>query len=166
MTIAELGSLGELIASLGVLVTLIYLAIQMRQNTKAVRLNTAHAITEEFQEIFSLLASNRGLSEVFVEAAQNEELSGVSRVRYNTYMGSTLRAYENAYLQNREQAINLDHWAGLTRMMIDITALPAFPIFWADRKHWFSDGFQVHMDTNIVPTPAKAGVNIPGNYSK
>ncbi len=165
MTIAELGSLGELIASLGVLVTLIYLAIQMRQNTKAVRLNTAHSITEEFQEMFSLLASDQSLSEVFMEAAQNEELSGVSRVRYNTYMGTTLRAYENAYLQNREQAVAADHWAGLTRMMIDVTAMPAFPIYWEDRKHWFSDDFRLHMDTEIVPTPMRAGVNIPGHYT-
>jgi hypothetical protein len=166
MTIAELGSLGEFIASLGVLITLIYLAIQMRQNTKAVRLNTAHAVTEEFQEIFSLLASDQGLSEVFMEAAQNAELSGLSRLRYNTFIGSTLRAYENAYLQNREQAINADHWAGLTRMMIDVTAMPAFPNYWTDRKHWHSNGFQVHMDTNIVPVPAESGVSMPGNYSK
>jgi len=163
MTIAELGSLGEFIASLGVLITLIYLAIQMRQNTKAVRLNTAHSITEEFQEIFSLLASDQSLSEVFMEAAQNEELSGVSRLRYNTFMGSAMRAYENAYLQNREQAAIADHLGGFTRMMIDVTAMPAFSNFWADRKHWFSDDFQLHMKTAIIPTPMEAGVNMPGS---
>ena len=162
MTIAELGSLGEFIASLGVLITLIYLAIQMRQNTKAVRLNTAHSITEEWQDMFSLLASDQSLSEVFMEAAQNEELSGVSRLRYNTFMGSAMRAYENAYLQNREKAIMADHWVGFTRMMIDVTAMPAFPNYWADRKHWFSDGFQLHMNTEIIPAPMETGVNMPG----
>ncbi len=166
MTITELGSLGEFIASLGVLITLFYLAIQMRQNTKAVRLNTAHAVTEEFQDMFSLIASDQSLSEVFIEAAQNEELNGVSRVRYNTFMSTAMRAYENAYLQNREQAINPDHWGGLTRMMIDISAMPAFPNYWADRKHWFSDDFQLHINTEIIPAPAETGVNIPGNYSK
>ena len=166
MNIAELGSLGEFIASLGVLITLIYLAIQMRQNTKAVRLNTAHSITEEFQEMFSLLASDQSLSEVFMEAAQNEELSGVSCLRYYTFMGSYMRAYENAYLQNREQAIISDHWAGLTRMMIDVSAMPAFSNYWADRKHWFSDDFQLHMKTEVIPAPMEAGVNLPGKYSK
>jgi hypothetical protein len=162
MTIAELGSLGEFIASFGVLITLIYLAIQMRQNTKAVRLNTAHSITEEFQNFFNLLASDQSLSEIFMEAAQNEELSGISRLRYNTLMGNAMRAYENAYLQNREQAIIPDHWAGLTRMMIDASAMPAFPNYWADRKHWFSDGFQLHMNTEIIPAPMEAGINMPG----
>jgi len=163
MTIAELGSLGEFIASLGVLITLIYLAIQMRQNTKAVRLNTAHSITEEFQDMFSLLASDQSLSEIFMEAAQNEELSGVSRLRYNTFMGNAMQAYENAYLQNREQVINAGHWAGLTRMMIDVSAMPAFPNYWEDRKHWFSDSFQLHMNTEVIPAPMETGVNMPGS---
>ena len=165
MTIAELGSLGEFIASFGVLITLIYLAIQMRQNTKAVRLNTARAVTEELQNTFGLLASDENLSEVFMEAAQNEELSGINRLRFYTLMSNLVRVYENAYLQNREQAAAADHWGGLTRMMIDVTAMPAFPFFWEDRKHWFSDDFRLHMDTEIVPTPMRAGVNIPGHYS-
>jgi len=66
MSIAELGALGEFIASFGVLATLIYLAIQMRQNTQALRLNTAQVVTEELQQMFSLLASDEGLSKVFV----------------------------------------------------------------------------------------------------
>ena len=66
MSIAELGALGEFIASFGVLATLIYLAIQMRQNTQALRLNTAQVVTEELQRMFSLLASDEGLSKAFV----------------------------------------------------------------------------------------------------
>ena len=66
MSIAELGALGEFIASFGVLATLIYLAIQMRQNTQALRLNTAQVVTEELQQMFSLLALDEGLSKVFV----------------------------------------------------------------------------------------------------
>jgi hypothetical protein len=165
MTIAELGSLGEFIASLGVLITLIYLAIQMRQNTKAVRLNTAHSITEELQNTFGLIASDESLSEVFIKAAQNEELSGINRLRFYTLMSNLVRVYENAYLQNREQAATADHWDGLTRMMIDVTKMPAFPVYWEDRKHWFADDFRLHMDTEIIPTPIRDGVNVPGHYS-
>lgn len=37
MTLADLGSIGEFVSSIGVIVTLIYLAIQVRQNTQAMR---------------------------------------------------------------------------------------------------------------------------------
>ena len=166
MTIAELGALGEFVASFGVLITLIYLSIQMRQNTKAVRLSGTHAVTEELQDMFSLLASDEGLCEVFVEAAQNEELSGVTRVRFNTFMSNVVRVYENAYLQNRDQAVSSDHWEGIVRMMIDITAIPAFASYWKDRKHWFSDEFQLYMNTEIIDVAPMAGVSMPGSYSR
>ena len=42
MTISELGSLGELIGSIAVLVTLIYLAVQVRQNTRHVQAQMGH----------------------------------------------------------------------------------------------------------------------------
>jgi len=41
MTISELGSIGELISAVAVVVSLVYLAIQLRQNTKVVRANAA-----------------------------------------------------------------------------------------------------------------------------
>ena len=40
MTISELGSLGEFLASMGVFVTLIFLVFQIRQNTKEAKLNS------------------------------------------------------------------------------------------------------------------------------
>jgi hypothetical protein len=42
MTIAELGSIGEFIGSIVVLITLIYLAIQVRQNTRHVQAQMGH----------------------------------------------------------------------------------------------------------------------------
>ena len=46
MTLEDLGNLGEFIASIGVLITLIYLAIQIRQNTEATKIQTRQAISE------------------------------------------------------------------------------------------------------------------------
>ena len=74
MTIMELGAIGEFIGAIAVVVTLIYLAFQMRQNTNALKLNTARSVTEELQEMFSLLASNQELAEIFVTAARESTL--------------------------------------------------------------------------------------------
>ena len=41
MTLQDLGNIGEFLGSIGVIVTLIYLAIQIRQNTKAARASSA-----------------------------------------------------------------------------------------------------------------------------
>ncbi len=160
-----IGAVGEIVGAIAVVATIIYLAFQMRQNTTAIQLNTAHSVTEELQEMFSLLASDQSLSEIFVQAAQGTDLSGSDRVRYYTFMHNFVRVYENAFLQNRPNVVDEAHWAGMTRMMIDVSAMPAFSLYWADRMHWFSEDFQQHINTEIIPTPAKPGINIPGDYS-
>lgn len=163
MTLIELGALGDLVASLGVIATFIYLALQMRQNTKAIRLSTSHAVTGELQHLYSLMASDQGLSEVIIQAAQKPHLSGATRLRFTTFASNAMRVYENAFLLKHDDSISKAHWEGITRMMIDFTSWPAFSEYWQDRKHWLSDDFQAYMDAEIIPTPPKVGVTNPGN---
>jgi hypothetical protein len=95
--------------------------------------------------MFGLLASHPELAKIMNEAGGNGELSGTSRVSYYGFTHNLIRVYENAYLQNRGNAVSEAHWMGMTRMMIDYTAMPAFTAYWADRKHWVSDEFQAYM---------------------
>jgi hypothetical protein len=46
MSISELGSLGEFIGSIAVLVTLVYLAFQLRQNTLSMRSQSRYFVLE------------------------------------------------------------------------------------------------------------------------
>ncbi len=164
MTIMEFGAIGEFIGAFAVVATLIYLAIQMRQNANALKLISARSITEELQETFSLLASDQELAEIFVKASGESSLQGAERVRYYTLSSNLVRVYENAFLQSRAGAMQQAHWEGLTRLMIDYTSMAAFQQYWQDRKHWVSDDFQEYMESEVVSAPLKAGVNVPGGY--
>jgi len=159
-----IGAIGEIVGALAVVVTLVVLIRETRTTTRALRLNTVNAVTEELQTMFSLLASDKELSRVLIEAGQGTDLSEESRVRYYTFTSNLLRIYENAYLQRKEGTIHDAHWSGMTRMMIDYTDMPSFPIYWRDRKHWVSDEFAQYMEAEILATPAKPGVSIPGDY--
>ncbi len=46
MNLDLLGNIGEFIGGLAVIVTLIYLAFQVRQGTKTLRANSVHELTE------------------------------------------------------------------------------------------------------------------------
>ncbi len=164
MTIMELGAVGEFVGAIAVVVTLIYLAVQMRQNTNALKLATARSVTEELQDSFSLLASNQELADIFVTASGELALQGAERVRYYTLTSNLVRVYENAFLQSRAGAMEQAHWEGLTRLMIDYTSMAAFQQYWQDRKHWVSDDFQEYMESEVVSAPPETGVNVPGAY--
>ena len=71
MTIRELGSLGEFVSSVAVLITLVYLALQTRQNTRAVYAATELEMLREVNSMNRSLASDPVLSKT-VGAFLNE----------------------------------------------------------------------------------------------
>jgi hypothetical protein len=159
-----IGALGELVGAVAVVATLVYLSVQLRQNTKTIRLGSAQSVNEELQDMFSQLSSDESLAAVFLEAGTSSSLQGVNLVRYYTFNNNILRVYENAFLEWRENAIDSAHWEGMTRMMIDYTKMAAFGEYWENRKHWLSEEFQNYMEPEIIPIAAKPGVVIPGKY--
>ena len=63
-----IGAIGEIAGAVVVAITLFYLVIQIRQNNKALQLNTANAVKEELQAMFSLLASDKSLTNIILKA--------------------------------------------------------------------------------------------------
>ncbi|MFT5137847.1 MAG: hypothetical protein ACI8XV_002889 [Arenicella sp.] len=159
-----IGALSELVGATAVVVTLLYLSVQLRQNTKATRLSSTQSLTEELQDMFNLLSSDESLAEIFVEAAKSSNISGVNQVRYYCFNSNILRVYENAFLQRQGNASASAHWEGMTRMMIDFTKMVAFASYWENRKHWLSEDFQQYMESEIINADQKPGVEIPGGY--
>ncbi len=49
MTISELGALGELLGAFGVIATLVYLAVQVRQNTRSLEVTQRLALAQTYQ---------------------------------------------------------------------------------------------------------------------
>ncbi len=91
-----IGAIGELVGAVGVIATLGYLAVQIRQNTNAVKLGTSHAVAEEFRGMFALAASNQGvLDSLIVAAREPAELSGAEKAQYYAFNSNWILAYQN-----------------------------------------------------------------------
>jgi len=155
----------ELVGAVGVIATLGYLAVQIRQNTNAVKLGTAHEVAEEFRGMFALAASTPGILDSLIVAAREPvELSGAEKAQYYNFNNNFILAYQNAYLQMEKGLLEKEQWEGMNRMMIDYTNVPGFKEYWRNRKHWTSDSFQRFMDTEIAPSTPKEGVSMVGEY--
>lgn len=160
-----LAALSEFIGAISVVVTLIYLSMQIRQNTRAIRLGTNHAVSEEFRGMFALIAEHGELAELVQKAATDAtSIVGADKARYYGKNSNFIHAMENAYFQSAEGALDPRHWAGMHRMLIDYTQVAGFIEYWANRKHWFSDDFQQFMDADILQSKTNRNVPVPGQF--
>lgn len=76
MSIQDLGSLGELLGAIGVIVSLIYVASQIRQNTRAIRSSSVQAATLSTGQTVALMGQSPQNADVFYRGMRSyDELS-------------------------------------------------------------------------------------------
>lgn len=102
MSLQDLGSLGELIAAVATVATLVYLAIQVRDNSRAVnrsnefaQASSIHQITELFNELNWRLASDGELADIYTRALAGEELSATEATRFQAFVNTYIATIEN-----------------------------------------------------------------------
>lgn len=137
MSIAELGSLGEFIASIGVVVTLIFLTLQLRQNTKALRATS-------FQEINQDQIRLTGDAWRFWDLLKNagdQPLQGADRSKTAEFLYNAFRSYETAWYQNRAGNLEAAAFEGHRRWMIWGLGNPTGIRAWDEMKSLFHPEF-------------------------
>ena len=102
MSLEDLGNIGEFVGAMAVIVSLVYLAVQIRQNTRSVRTSTYQDIVRMVQEIDLLLASDPELNRIWVVGRKDPaRLDDGQQQRFSTLLVIFYRNLENAYYQRQ-----------------------------------------------------------------
>jgi hypothetical protein len=103
MNLNDLANLGQIVGAVGVMITLVYVALQIRQNTNAVRAATAQSVHEHFASWYHLLASDESLSQVVIEGLKDYgSLSEKDKARCVATFMAFLSYSQNAFLKWRQ----------------------------------------------------------------
>jgi len=154
MTIGDLGSLGEFVGAIATVATLIYLAIQIRSNTRAVQSAAAQAVHENYATWYQLLASDSELSQVTVNGLRDySSLSEAEKAQFVSVFMAFLSYSQNAYIKWREGALSADLWKGWELLMMNLFGAPGGAEFWKERGYIFGDDFQKYVESKIMNQP-------------
>ena len=106
MTLSDLGSIGEFVSSLAVVVSLIYVAIQIRQNSRETRLASQQRALEASRDMIARMATKEA-SELFAKGHANPDtLTDAETIQLRLLRSAQLRNIENAYLMHLEGVID------------------------------------------------------------
>ncbi len=129
LTIQDLGALGELLGSVAVLATLVYLALQTRQNTMAIGAQLDAALIAANQNAMLSGATSNELAE-----AMREEMGGditTNQIRLGMYFQSNLATFQWQLHQARRGLLPDFHEAGMAgAVRVFFTAFPSFEGTW------------------------------------
>ena len=96
MNRSKLADLSEIFSSVAIVITLIYLAIEITQNTDAIEGQTRQAVLDSAQAELTLLLDNPDLVR---SLAGLEQLSETDSIRLDSYLALALRSREFSWLQ-------------------------------------------------------------------
>ena len=87
LSLQDLGSLGEFLSSIGVIATLLYLAVEVRRNTRTAQETSSQRTFERFSSSRSLIASNPTLAEIVEKVTNDVEITNSERRQWEAYIG-------------------------------------------------------------------------------
>ena len=151
MTLLEWGALGELIGGIAIIVSLIYIGLQIKQNAFALKLSTAHSTLEDLADVYLFPAQNSEIADIFFRGLQDiNALEGVDRLRFYGYLHKFYRTFENTHYQFTRGALESESFKGITKQFLFITLMPGGQVYWQERKSWYSEEFQAYLDRELA----------------
>ena len=157
MTLSDLANIAEIVGGVAVVVSLVYLAIQVRQNTYSVRSASLQANTALWSSMLSNLA-NPGLVEAYAAGLTGrKDISPLQYTQFFLLCRGLFVAFEDQHYQFRHGILDEETYRGYERAISEqLLAFRGFRIWWAQSKNVFSQEFVKHVDELISRTEPSA----------
>jgi hypothetical protein len=138
-----ISAIGQIVGALAVVISLIYLASQVRGSARATRIASERSLVEMFIQFAQQLAVHPHLSELYCRGIHDfESLKGAEVVRFSAFMDQMFKLFEEAYHGQLERHMDARVWRGVDAALRDFNTYPGVQAWWRTRSQWFSEDFE------------------------
>jgi hypothetical protein len=144
-------------SGVGDILSVIYVSIQIRHNTRAVRASAFQQVVNSFAAISFDIAKDRNRVDLYLHAGRDlASLGEVERAQYSLMLLSFLRRAENVYVQSEIRTLHTQHWSGIRESIKTIMATPGARACWSEIKNRVNPEFRAFIDGLIAEQAAAA----------
>ncbi len=148
MDIMELGAIGELVGGVAEIGSLLYVGLQVRQNTAATRAASHHAITDSFNEGNLALARDPALADLWVKWRRDRSaLPEAGRLQGDMLAYSFLRVFETLFYQSRVGTGEQQLLRAEERTLGFMFQMNGFREWWRENPFSFHSDFRNYVDS-------------------
>lgn len=162
MDIMELGAIGELVGGVAVIGSLLYVGLQIRQNSSWLRASVVDSSSQRLTEMHYFMAQegNREILEAI--AVDPAELDPTTAARVGQVFMAIARGSETAYFQFQLGNLPQQLWDGYQTHVHLIASTRFFEPWWGTRKEMFHQAFRElvehlvrgeHLDVDRIANP-------------
>jgi hypothetical protein len=150
-----IGAIAELLGAVGVIATLAYLGIQIRQNTVSTRTSSYQAAIATTIEAIMRMGLDSDAARILTSgSADSATLSTEEQTRYAMLTSGIFRNFENIFYQHKQGAIDDLLWSGWSSRMRTTFAQPGVHVWWLEYRAGFAKDFAAHLESAPAVAPS------------
>ena len=133
-----------------IIVTLAYLALQIRQNTAALQSTATQGAHDQVSEFYRTLSTDPELIMIIARGCQNpDELSEAELGQFYSFHMLAMFNLQNWYLQTQDKLMDDALLSSWSRIVTGFSGTPGFKQFWDERGYIYSPKFSEYLETTV-----------------
>lgn len=161
MTLENIYYIGQTVAVIAILGSLIALIFQLREQRRESRLAAMHNLSVEYRKIMDPMTEVPGFARLWAKSL-SVGLHGLERDEFlivGGFIQNMLRCFEEFMIQQENGRLNNDIWPAISKHLAQIISTKAFEDYWDIRSEIYTDRFRHFVDAlepreyRAVPQP-------------
>ena len=145
-------------ASIGVLLGILFLGLEISQNTEMMRSQARDAITDKQMMFYEWVTTEPEMAAAIVAASQGlDKMSPEHLVMYSYFMAGVWREWENSYYQFEQGLFDIAEFEPRMVRWHSQMQSRAARTLWTTNKEWYAPGFRARVDA-MVADIERAGI--------
>jgi hypothetical protein len=146
-----LAAVGQLAAVLLGVPSVIYLAVQIRAQTRERHQSAMNALTVRWADLAKSLHDNPEFSAIYLRGLQFfTDLDPTSKLKFSAFFFTFFQTFQGMYLSHQDGLLRPSLWAQTERTMMDLLSYPGARQWWETRRHWYTEEFASVVDEIIA----------------
>ncbi|MEX2479548.1 MAG: hypothetical protein WD928_01680 [Gammaproteobacteria bacterium] len=157
MDFDAVNAIAQIVAAVGVVATLGYLAVQVRQNTRAIRRSAYQELLNYITNANLMLTADRSLCELAIRARDGlDRLEEPDQMRMLAWYNTVFRHYQNAYKLFHDGVITAEQWDSMSAPLVRHLASPGGRDMWREIRESLMPEFRAFVEAGLPPAEHRA----------
>ena len=138
----------NIIGTIAVVLTVVYLAVQIRASTKATYSQTYQTAVAALGDMAAIVGESKEKSRMYADGMADPDKLDADEYLQFAYLGISLfRKYENACFQYKSGMIDDEFWDGHRDNLLWFFHRPGTQRWWKERRLGFSKSFREYLES-------------------
>jgi hypothetical protein len=151
ITLNTMVGIAEIVSAICIVISVIYVSMQINQNTVAIKSASAQSVQENFASWYTSVQGDPKLLEISINGfIDYEALNTVEKAQFVAMFMSFSSYAQNAFYKWKEGSLSDELWRSWEYILVQFVLSPGGKDFWAERAYLFGETFRDYVEKDLM----------------